>query len=242
MMFFGSKPTAVTLVRAWCSPFGDDGPAGEFLALVDQLLALMPPASLEGSLNAGYGSPLSSLRRALGKLSPEQVESLSLQDEAGETVFQVEAQADARPDQSPVFGFLVVLPPAAAAVQDRVLATLSAVRMHYGYARVLGPGFSPLTEARVKRSLLGKVTFAPPLPRSDWLVPEEDVRAGAVRGLYPTNVLSAVALARLSGSGMQLPSSVPGVGGTLWRPSAREQAEIVRLNPTFRDYLHFGNS
>ena len=88
MKFFGSKPTAVTLVRAWCSPFGDDGPAGEFLALVDQILALMPPATLEGALNDGYGSPLSALRRALAKLAPEGVQSLSLQDEAGETVFQ----------------------------------------------------------------------------------------------------------------------------------------------------------
>ena len=41
---------------------------------------------------------------------------------------------------------------------------------------------------------------------------------------------------------MQLPSSVPGVGGVLWRPSLKEQREIVQLNPTYRDFLHFGDS
>ncbi len=65
------------------------------------------------------------------------------------------------------------------------------------------------------------------------------MRAGAVRGLYPANVFSAIGLARLAGSGLRLPASAPTVGETLWRPTAKEQAEILRLNANYRDFLHF---
>jgi hypothetical protein len=67
------------------------------------------------------------------------------------------------------------------------------------------------------------------------------VRAGAVRGLYPVNVFSAIGLARLAGSGLRLPSSAPSVGEQLWRPTVIERRELLRLNPNYRGYLHFGD-
>src|SRR6185503_2473482 len=76
MMFFRRKRASVMLVRAWCSPFSEDGPAGELLALVDQVLAAIPAQPLEGRINHGYTQPMSSLRRALAKMKPLQLDAL----------------------------------------------------------------------------------------------------------------------------------------------------------------------
>jgi hypothetical protein len=51
-----------------------------------------------------------------------------------------------------------------------------------------------------------------------------------------------VALARLSGSGLKLQSSIPAAGGVLWRLDAAEQQQIVSRNPDYRAFLHFGDS
>ncbi len=238
MKFFGSKRAGVTLVRAWCSPFDEDGPAGELLALVDQVLASIPAKALEGTINYGYTQPLSSLRRALARMKPAQLDALLVRDGADEVICSFGAEGASVGDRSRAFEIFALLPPAADAARDKLLQMLMGHRMHYGYARALGPGFNPLTEAAVRRGFLG-----PELEvdggRADWLVPEVDVRAGAVRGLYPVNVFSAIGLARLAGSGLRLPASAPTVGEQLWRPSAAERAELVRLNPGYRDYLHF---
>ncbi len=238
MRFFGRKRSSVTLVRAWCSPFGEDGPAGELLALVDQVLAAIPGTPLEGSINFGYVQPTSSLRRALAKMKPAQLDALAVHDESGEVVCSFGAEGASVGDRARAFEIFALLPPASQALQDKLLHRLLGYRLHYGYARELGPDFNPLSEARIKRGFFSD-TLEVDGGRADWLVPEMDVRAGAVRGLYPANVFSAVGLARLAGSGLRLPASAPTVGETLWRPTPAEQAEIVRLNPTYRRYLHF---
>ena len=242
MNLFGFRRPGVTVVKAWCSPFyvDVDGPAGEYLALIDRLLALLPSASLDGCVNAGELQPLPSLRRALAKMRAVDVESLFLVDEAGEPVLSVVIDPLATAGAT-VFAFVVVLSPAAQAARDPLLQALAGQRLHYAYARSLATHCSPLSEVRSSRSW-----FRPPQrvpgPREGWLVPEPDVRTGAVRGLFPVNILSALALARLSGSGLRLPPSVPASGGVLWRVDAAEQQEIVRRNPDFKAYLHFGHS
>jgi hypothetical protein len=125
--------------------------------------------------------------------------------------------------------------------QDKLLHLLMRHRMHYGYARALGADMNPVSETPLKRGFFD-AEIEVDGGRADWLVPEVDVRAGAVRGLYPANVFSAVGLARLAGSGLRLPSSAPAVGDQLWRPSRAERAEFLRLNPTYLDYLHFGDA
>ena len=241
MKFFGRKRSSVTLVRAWCSPFGEDGPAGELLALVDLVLSAIPGKPLEGSINFGYMQPVSSLRRALAKMKPVQLDALAVHDESGAVVCSFGAEGASVGDRARAFEIFALLPPASQALQDKLLHELLGYRLHYGYARELGPDFSPLSEARIRRGFFTD-TIEVDGGRADWLVPEMDVRAGAVRGLYPANVFSAVGLARLAGSGLRLPASAPTVGETLWRPSAREQAEILRLNPGYRRYLHFGDA
>ena len=240
MKFFGRQRASVTLVRAWCSPFGEDGPAGELLALVDQVLASTPCLPLEGSINFGDMQPMSSLRRALAKMTPVQLDALAVHDEAGEVVCSFGAEGASVGDRARAFEIFALLPPAADALQDKLLKLLLGYRLHYGYARALGQGFSPLTEGRVRRGFFDS-TIEVDGGRADWLVPEMDVRAGAVRGVYPANVFSAIGLARLAGSGLRLPPSAPSFGETLWRPSAAERAEILRLNPTYRQYVHFGD-
>jgi hypothetical protein len=240
MKFFGRKRTGVTLVRAWCSPFGEDGPAGELLALVDQVLAAIPATPLEGSINFGYTQPMSSLRRALAKMKPVALDALTVQDESGEVVCSFGAEGASVGDRSRAFEIFALLPPAARTAQDRLLQLLMRHRLHYGYARALGADFNPLSETPVKRGFFGSEIEVDG-GRADWLVPEMDVRAGAVRGLYPANVFSAIGLVRLAGSGLRLPTSAPSHGEVLWRPSIIEQGEILRLNPTYRDYLHFGD-
>src|SRR3954466_10210028 len=86
MKFFGSKRASLTLVRAWCSPFGEDGPAGELLALVDAVLDVSQATPLDGSINHGHTQEMSSLRRALAKMRPVQLDTLLVHDEAGEVV------------------------------------------------------------------------------------------------------------------------------------------------------------
>ena len=238
MRLFGRKRSGVTLVRAWCSPFGEDGPAGELLALVDQVLAAIPGKPLEGAINFGYMQPMSSLRRALAKMKPVQLDALAVHDEAGDVVCSFGAEGASVGDRARAFEIFALLPPASKALQDKLLTMLLGYRLHYGYARELGPDFSPVSEGRVKRGFFSD-TLEVDGGRADWLVPEMDVRAGAVRGLYPANVFSAIGLARLAGSGLRLPPSAPTVGETLWRPTAKEQAEILRLNPNYRDFLHF---
>ena len=240
MMFFGRKRASVTLVRAWCSPFGEEGPAGELLALVDQMLAGLAAKPLEGSINFGYVQPMSSLRRALAKLTPVQLDALEVRDESGEVICSFGAEGASVGDRARAFEIFALLPPAAEAAQDKLLQLLMRHHLHYGYARALGPDFNPVTEAPVKRGFFG-AEIEVDGGRADWLVPEMDVRAGAIRGLYPANVFSAIGLARLAGSGLRLPASAPAVGDQLWRPSAAEQAEFLRLNPAYLDYLHFGD-
>ena len=241
MKFFGRKRASVTLVRAWCSPFGEDGPAGELLALVDQVLAAIPATPLEGAINHADVQPMSSLRRALARMTPAQLDTLAVQDESGEVICSFAAEGASVGDRSRAFEIFALLPPAARVLQDKLLQMLLGYRLHYGYARALGPGFSPLTEGRVKRGFFDTAIEVDG-GRADWLVPEMDVRAGAVRGVYPANVFSAIGLVRLAGSGLRLPASAPTLGETLWRPSVVERSEILRLNPAYRDYLHFGDA
>ena len=240
MRLFGRKRASVMLVRTWCSPFGEDGPAGELLALVDEVLASTSFQPLEGSINFGYTQPMSSLRRALAKMKPVQLDALTIQDEAGEIVCSFGAEGASVGDRARAFEIFVLMPPASEAAQDKLLRLLMRYRMHYGYARALGAELNPVTELPARRGFFDQ-TIEVDGGRADWLVPEMDVRAGAVRGLYPANVFSAVGLARLAGSGLHLPSSAPTLGEQLWRPSAREQAGLLRLNPTWRTYLHFGD-
>ena len=192
MKFFGRKRAGITLVRAWCSPFDEEGPAGELLALVDQVLASIPALALEGSINYGYTQPMSSLRRALAKLKPAQLDALLVQDEAGEVICSFGAEGASVGDRSRAFEIFALLPPAAVAAQDQLLRLLMGHRMHYGYARALGADFNPLSEAPIRRGFFDS-SIEVDGGRSDWLVPEIDVRAGAVRGLYPANVFSTVA-------------------------------------------------
>ena len=241
MMFFGRKRASVTLVRAWCSPFGEEGPAGELLALVDQVLASLAAKPLEGSINIGYTQPMSSLRRALAKMKPVQLDALEVRDESGEVICSFGAEGASVGDRARAFEIFALLPPASDAAQDKLLRLLMRHHMHYGYARALGADFNPVSEAPVKRGFFD-AEIEVDGGRAHWLVPEVDVRAGAVRGLYPANVFSAVGLARLAGSGLRLPSSAPAVGDQLWRPSAAERAEFLRLNPAYLDYLHFGDA
>ena len=241
MMFFGRKRASVTLVRAWCSPFGEEGPAGELLALVDEVLASLAAKPLEGSINFGYTQPMSSLRRALAKMTPVQLDALAVRDESGEVICCFGAEGASVGDRSRAFEIFALLPPASDAAQDKLLQLLMRHHLHYGYARALGPDFNPVSEAPLKRGFFD-AEIEVDGGRADWLVPEVDVRAGAVRGLYPANVFSAIGLARLAGSGLRLPSSAPAIGGQLWRPSAAERAEFLRLNPAYLGYLHFGDA
>ena len=240
MKLFGRKRASVTLVRAWCSPFAEDGPAGELLALVDAVLASLAATPLEGSINFGYVQQMSSLRRALAKLTPVQLDALDVRDESGEVICSFGAEGASVGDRARAFEIFALLPPAAEAAQDRLLQLLMRHHMHYGYARALGPDFNPVTEAPARRGFFG-AEIEVDGGRADWLVPEMDVRAGAIRGLYPANVFSAIGLARLAGSGLRLPASAPAVGDQLWRPSAAERREFLRLNPGYLDYLHFGD-
>ena len=241
MIFFGRKRASVTLVRAWCSPFGEEGPAGELLALVDQVLASTSFQPVEGSINHGYTQQMSSLRRALAKMKPVQLDALTVRDESDEVICSFGAEGASVGDRSRAFEIFALLPPASDAAQDRLLRLLMQYRMHYGYARALGPDFNPLSETAIQRGFFGRQIEVDG-GRADWLVPEMDVRAGAVRGLYPANVFSAIGLARLAGSGLRLPSSAPTVGEQLWRPSVIERSELLRLNPNYRDFLHFGDA
>ena len=241
MFSFLRKRASVTLVRAWCSPFGEDGPAGELLALVDAVLAATSFRPVEGSINHGYTQEMSSLRRALAKMKPVQLDALEVRDESGEVICSFGAEGASVGDRARAFEIFALLPPAADAAQDRLLQLLMRHHMHYGYARALGPDFNPVSEAPLKRGFFG-AEIEVDGGRADWLVPEADVRAGAVRGLYPANVFSAIGLARLAGSGLRLPPSAPSVGDQLWRPSAAERAEFLRLNPTYLEYLHFGDA
>ena len=241
MMFFGRKRASVTLVRAWCSPFGEEGPAGELLALVDQVLASLAAKPLEGSINMGYTQPMSSLRRALAKMKPVQLDALEVRDESGEVICSFGAEGASVGDRARAFEIFALLPPASDAAQDKLLQLLMRHHMHYGYARALGADFNPVSEAPVKRGFFG-AEIEVDGGRADWLVPEMDVRAGAIRGLYPVNVFSAVGLARLAGSGLRLPAAAPTQGELLWRPSAAEQVDILRMNPTYRGFLHFGDA
>ncbi len=241
MIFFGRKRASVTLVRAWCSPFGEDGPAGELLALVDQVLASTTFVPLEGSINHGYTQQMSSLRRALAKMKPVQLDALSVRDESGEVICTFEAEGASVGDRARAFEIFALLPPASDAAQDKLLQLLMRHRMHYGYARALGPDFNPVSETPVQRGFFGRQIEVDG-GRADWLVPEMDVRAGAVRGLYPANVFSAIGLARLAGSGLRLPASAPALGEQLWRPTVIERSELLRLNPNYRGFLHFGDA
>ena len=240
MKFFGRRRASVTLVRAWCSPFGEDGPAGELLALVDQVLASLAAQPLQGVINHGYVQEMSSLRRALAKMKPVQLDALTVRDEADEVICSFGAEGASVGDRARAFEIFALLPPAADAAQDKLLRLLMGHRMHYGYARALGPDFSPESETAIKRGFFNN-TIEVDGGRADWLVPEMDVRAGAVRGLYPANVFSAIGLARLAGSGLRLPPSAPSLGDQLWRPTAIERAELLRLNPSYRGFLHFGD-
>jgi hypothetical protein len=240
MRLFGRKRASVTLVRAWCSPFGEDGPAGELLALVDEVLGSTSFQPLEGAINFGYTQPMSSLRRALAKMKPVQLDALAIQDEAGEVICSFGAEGASVGDRARAFEIFVLMPPASGAAQDKLLQLLMRYRIHYGYARALGADFNPVTELPARRGFFDQ-TIEVDGGRADWLVPEMDVRAGAVRGLYPANVFSAVGLARLAGSGLRLPPAAPTLGEQLWRPSAREQAGMLRHNPTYRAFLHFGD-
>ena len=241
MILFGLKRPVLTVVKAWCSPFAPRGPAGAVLALVDRLLALLPEAPLEGTIDDGEAQPLSALRRALVRLQPTELRSLQLFDAAGELALFVGLD-DAAPGPSPVFLFIVVLQPRGAAARDRVLTLLADEGLHYGYARALASHASAISETRPSRSAPAPAADAAGASRAGWLVPECDIRAGAVRGLFPANMLSAVALARLSGSGLKLQASIPAAGGVLWRLDAAEQQEIVRRNPHYRAFLHFGDA
>jgi hypothetical protein len=240
MKWFGRKRASVMLVRAWCSPFGEDGPAGELLALVDRVLAATPLKPLEGSINHGDVQPMSSLRRALARMKPVQLDALTVNDEAGEAVCSFGAEGASVGDRARAFEIFALLPPASEALQDRLLQALMPHRLHYGYARALGPGLDPPSETPARRGFFDSAIEVDG-GRADWLVPEMDVRAGAVRGLYPANVFSAIGLARLAGSGLRLPPSFPTAGETLWRPAAAEQAELLRLNPGYRRFLHFAD-
>ena len=121
MKFFRRKRASVMLVRAWCSPFGEDGPAGELLALVDAVLDVIHATPLEGAINHGYTQEMSSLRRALAKMKPMQLDALTVRDESDEVICSFGAEGASVGDRLRAFEIFALLPPIAEAAQDKLL-------------------------------------------------------------------------------------------------------------------------
>jgi predicted TPR repeat methyltransferase len=133
-------------------------------------------------------------------MRPVQLDALTVRDESDEVICSFEAEGASVGDRARAFEIFALMPPASDAAQDKLLRLLLQYRMHYGYARALGLDFDPVSETAIQRGFFGRQLVVDG-GRADWLVPEMDVRAGAVRGLYPANVFSAIGLARLAGSG-----------------------------------------
>ena len=234
-------PANVTLLNAWCSPFDDMMQVGAMRDFVDALLAFVAPAAIASEINFGSARSIAGLLRGLGTMRSRDVESLIVSDERGAGVLNIVLITSSLGSAPPVFNVLAVFPCGAPAA-DEMLDVLAAYRIHYAYIRELSGEFSPQSETRIRRSLFGGVSVKVDGSFNHWLVPDRDVRGGAVRGIYPVNVLSDVALQRLAATGLGLPASLPRRGGTVWRLSAEDKAELLRRNPSRGDVLHLDES
>jgi hypothetical protein len=113
--------------------------------------------------------------------------------------------------------------------------------VHCAYCRHLRSDYAIVSESKVKESVFGTKSVSAPALNERWLLNPLNFREASIRGIYPTNYWSDEAKIALRQKGVWLPE-VAGAASGIYRFSEGQQAEIVARNPTFREYIHFGDT
>ncbi len=208
--------------------------------------ALIPPqwlGELGGvriSINDGSERPMQDGLQRLGKTSLGDVESLLVFNGLGALTFA--ASSWLRVGRGVFEMTWVATDPATDLMSGRPLDDLAVHgHLHYGYCRRLGLEMSPLSESKVHKSLLGTTSVRVNSAKQGWLSGRDDVKAGAIRGLYPVNYWSAEALVEMKALGIVWPADLQ-VGVGLNRIDAAAQLLIESGNPALRRFIRFGST
>ncbi|HEY9109016.1 MAG TPA: hypothetical protein VIN58_20240 [Roseateles sp.] len=192
------------------------------------------------SINYGSERPMQEGLNFLGRAALAEVEALLVFDERNVLTFA--ASSLARVGRGVFEIARLAADPLAEFMTGTRLNDLAAHgRLHYGYCRHLGLDMSPLSESEVRKSLLGTTTARVDAARRSWLSGHDDVKAGAVRGLYPVNYWSAGALAEMKSFGIAWPEVVQ-VGVGLNRIDVAAKELIESMNPGIRRFIRFGST
>jgi hypothetical protein len=93
---------------------------------------------------------------------------------------------------------------------------------------------------KLKRGFFGSSSVSVPKRSETWLMPEQAISAGAIRGVYPVNYWSDSALENIEKVGLKLPDAelLDGVRHF----DERQQKQILEDNAQFARHFHFGSS
>jgi hypothetical protein len=166
-------------------------------------------------------------------------------NEDGEVVFSFarQLQAAASVDEASIFELTLVRPEDRSFVEEiKIFAGLKEFFVLFsGYARTLSADWSPISEIKLKRGIFGSSSVRVPKRSEVWLMPEQAISAGAIRGIYPVNYWSDLAQDNIRNSGLKIPNAELVLDGVR-RFDERQQKQILENNPQFARYFHFGGS
>lgn len=233
----GKSSPAASLCRGYLTLFD---------AVERPATALIPSQWLDGleggrvSINDGSERPMKDGLKLLGKTSLANLESFLVFNDLDALVFA--ASSCPRIGRGVFEMTWIAADPAAEFMNGGPLDDLAGHgQLHYGYCRRLGLDMSPLSESKVHKSLLGATSVRVDAAKQGWLSGRDDVKAGAVRGLYPINYWSTEALMELKALGIVWPADLQ-VGVGLNRIDAAAQLLIESGNPALRRFMRFGST
>lgn len=241
-MFNKSPP--VNLVRAYVSPL--EGSASVILkTLMGRLSTGAAEPAFKVSINYDVERDLSARNDLTSPMAYSDLECVMVLDEHGDVVlsFSKQFQASVDADVTPVFEITLVRSEDRSFGEEvNILAGLKEFFVPLsGYARTLSSDWSPISEMKLKRGIFGGSSVTIPKRSESWLMSDQAISAGAIRGIYPVNYWSELACESIMRFGLKLPDADFVLDGVRCF-GEKQQKKILEDNPRFARYFHFGST
>ena len=213
----------------------------DFAWIAANILAPFVDVPTRYCLNYGKETEFSSARFASLSRAVEDLESLLIIDSAGEVPFIIGSVFSS--DEARATLEFVLVAKRTDDFTDGVEALRrisSKFKLAYGYCRTLRANFSPLSEAGIKKGVFGS-TLSVEKASDAWLLDPHGITNGAIKGIYPVNFWQNNVLGKLSGIGLELPQASAGGADIIQFDNAMRE-EVLKKNPRFARYIHFGDT
>jgi hypothetical protein len=238
---FGSS-LSVNLIRAYVCPL--PGSASIFIGrLILHLTTGGAEPVSKVSINYDAEREISSRRDLTSPIAYADLESVIALNNGGGVVLSLAKQfhSSVSTDSPPVFELTLVRPENRSFIEE--INTISGLKEFfvplYGYARTLSADWSPISEIKLKRGFFGGTSVSVPKRSETWLMSDQAVSAGAIRGVYPVNYWSELARESILRIGLKLPEADVILDGIRCF-GENQQKQILKDNRQFARFIHFG--